>query len=64
MVNRLETKRRPETIAKIKEALKKRHREQGVSEETRRKISDKMKRNWQLKKLEEFNNELKIGENE
>ena len=59
MVNRLQTKRKPETIQKIKEALKKRHREQGgVSAETKKKISQKMKLNWLLKKKEEENNKL------
>ena len=64
MVNRLETTRRPETIEKIKEALKKRYMSNPVKDETRRKISEKMKMNWKLKKLEELNNELKSGENE
>lgn len=65
MVNKLQTKRSPETINKIKDTLRKRYKEQGGMKQTvKDKISMQMKRNWQLKKEEETqNNQLKKKRN-
>lgn len=59
MVNKLQVSRDPETKMKIQNSLRKKYQEQGgMKEETKRKISEKMKRNWLLKKKEEENNKL------
>ena len=65
MVNRLQTKRSEKTRKLISESLKERFKKQGghLSDETRRKIAEKQKFNWQLKKME-VNNELNSDQNE
>ena len=66
MVNKLQTKRSPETIKKIKDTLRKRYNEQGGMKQTvKDKISQKMRRNWELKRQEEAkNNQLKTGKDD
>lgn len=65
MINRLETRRKPETKEKIRETLLKKYKDQGgMREEIKRKISLKMKKNWELKKQEELNKDQKPGKNE
>lgn len=67
MVNKLQTKRSPETIKKIKDSLLKRYKEQnGMKQTVKDKISQKMRRNWALKRKEEEaqNNQLKTGKDD
>lgn len=63
MVNKLQTQRSPETIKKIKDTLRKRYKEQGgMKQAIKDKISQKMRRNWEMKRQEEAkNNQLKTG---
>lgn len=65
MINRLQTKRSEKTRKLISESLKERFKKQGghLSDEVKRKISEKQKLNWKLKKEEE-NNELNSDQNE
>ena len=54
MVNKLQTQRSPETIKKIKDSLRKKYQEQGGMKQTvKDKISQKMRKNWELKRQEE-----------
>ena len=67
MVNRLQTKRSEKTRKLISESLKERFKKQGghLSDEVKRKIAEKQKLNWRLKKQEENeNNELNSDQNE
>ena len=60
MVNKLQIKRSQKTKNKIKETLLKKYQEQGgMKESVKRKISEKMKRNWELKRQEIKNNDIK-----
>ena len=65
MVNRLQTKRSEKTRKLISESLKERFKKQGghLSDEVRRKIAEKQRLNWLLKK-KEVNDELNSNQNE
>ena len=58
MINQLQLSRPEEVKQRISLSLKESNRKKGgMSELTKRKISDKMKSNWHLKKMEEQNKE-------